>query len=73
MNIYYNWDDLVYAEFMVGLLDILEPNIYEAGAFIMAEKQPVVNLIFIIKGEVEVGYLSKNELKGTMLDRFASK
>jgi len=60
---HYTWDDDEYREFMIKLLLNLNPRYEPAGSVLFEELEEVNEMIFISKGQVDVGYSLNNEVK----------
>ena len=51
-----------YRDFMISLLQGLEPRFEEKGSLLFDELQEISEIVFIIRGKVDVGYeLNKNK------------
>ena len=37
-NMFYDWDNIPYSEFMLALLDNLEPRVIEPGVYLIGER-----------------------------------
>ena len=55
-NPYFNWEDQVYREFMMGVLRLLEPRTEEKGTIIYLTIQEVEEMFIIMNGTVDVGF-----------------
>ena len=58
---YYTWRDQEYHDFMVKLLYSLEPRYYRARDCILDEFDECLELMFLIKGKVVIGYETNKE------------
>lgn len=54
---YYKWTDQIYRDFMMSLLELLEPRQEEAGAILFDELEDLQEIIFHEKGLIDFGYL----------------
>ena len=55
-NPYYNWEDQVYREFMIGVLRLLEPRSEDNGTMIYLTIQEVEEMFFIMNGTIDIGF-----------------
>ena len=68
-----NWDDPGFMSFAIGLLNLLEPVVYQNGEVITEEKSSSPSLIFILKGAVELMMVKSDKPKRTVGRVLASK
>ena len=56
--IYYTIDqDEEYRDFILSILNVLEPRFEEIGSIIIDENEVVLEMIFIISGQVDIGFM----------------
>lgn len=60
---YYSWNNPAYAELMLCVLDNLEPRYLDPHAYLVSERQPAVEMFFITKGHVDVGFLNNYQMR----------
>ena len=53
---FFDWNDSVYAELMLDILDALEPRLFKPNEVLFKEKQPIIESYFLIKGGVQAGF-----------------
>ena len=62
---FYSWDNPVYSDFMVKLLDHLEPRLFEPGSSIAQQQQEIIEKTFIMKGTIKIGHNARQRNKAT--------
>lgn len=60
---YYTWNDFEYRNFMMSILKNLKPRQERAGVILFDENEEVNELVFISRGEVDVGYTINIDVK----------
>jgi hypothetical protein len=53
---YYTWNDRVYRDYMINMLQHLEPIMHEASTIIISELDEFGEISFIDKGTIGIGY-----------------
>ena len=51
-----NWNNLVYSNFMIVFLRSLEPVMFQKNTIIFNEFEDVSNVLFVCKGQIDIGY-----------------
>lgn len=59
---FYTFEDQIYSQFMLNLMNLLEVRSYEKGDFIANEMDESLELLFVESGIYEVGYEINNKL-----------
>lgn len=52
----YGWDDQIYRDFMITLFQNMEPLMLQQGEILYQELQSVEEIIFMQRGQVDVGF-----------------
>ena len=60
---YYDWDDQIYREFMMGVLRLLEPRQEEKETIIYLSIEDVDEMFFIMNGTVDIGFEVSRDTK----------
>ena len=55
-NMFYSWENTIYAEFMLAFLNLLEPRNYHPEEMIATQGDGVIEKIFVMNGEINVGF-----------------
>ena len=53
---YYNWEDSQWSQFMMDIMQNLEPRHFTADETIYADMEEVEEIIFVINGSYTIGY-----------------
>ena len=53
---YFTWADQTYREFMMGILQNLEPRRESKGAILYEELEEIAEIFFVSKGTMDIGY-----------------
>jgi len=67
----YKWDDQNYRDFMIMVLEHLEPRFESKGSVLFEELEEISEVIFISKGLVDIGYEINKKKKYVM--RFTNR
>ena len=62
-NMFYSWENPVYSEYMINLLDHLEPRLYEPGSTIAQQQQESIEKTFIMMGIIKIGHKTRQRNK----------
>ena len=53
---FFSWDDQVYRDFMIEVLQNLEPRVEEKGTILYRELEEISEIIFIESGIIDIGF-----------------
>lgn len=72
-SLFYDWSNHVYAQFMINLLDNLEPRFYDPGTVVAKQQLKVIEKTFVVQGAIKIGFTSWRKDKNSSKIRQATR